>query len=294
MEVASAAPITAAADTESLETRGVRRWGGAGGGGCAGDGGGNPRRVLAAVPGGYADPAAPEESCWPPAIPPALHLEWATTTWAEWLMPAGGGGCREKHLVHIRGSLPFPLEERKKKTCHGVFPARQHWETFQNAGFALQPVTNVPRNASRIFIPGPGSRGEQGGREASLHFQVNFVRSQGLFPSGVGTNHSHRSSCPRKGKPAGGSCCVPPVQKGPRARTAPGCTTFLRADGAAAGSQRDSPGPRVWGLESPVPGGARRRSSPDGSRGPGAGASLPPAWDRCLLPAPGNLKKEPR
>lgn len=134
MEVASAAPITAA--TESLETRGLREWGGAGR--CAGAGGGNPRRVLAAVPGGYADPAVPEEGCWPPAIPPALRLEWATATWAEWLMPAGGGGCRDKHLMHIRGSLPCSsLKEGEKNLSPCVLPARRHWETFQNPGFAL-------------------------------------------------------------------------------------------------------------------------------------------------------------
>lgn len=134
-----------------------------------------------------------------------------------------------------------------------------------------------------------------------LHFQINFVRSQGLFPSGVGINHSHRSSSPAAPALGRGNLQVAAVvshlsQRSvrPRAGASQGFLTFPGADGAASGSPRDSPGPQFWGLEPPFPGGARQKPSPDGCLEPGARASLPPAWDRCPLPAPGSRRKEPR
>lgn len=67
MEVASAAPITAAAATESLETRGVRGWEG---GRAAADGRyrgreGPPRGLHCGCQGsrGSSDPVPPGEGC---------------------------------------------------------------------------------------------------------------------------------------------------------------------------------------------------------------------------------------
>lgn len=192
MEVASAAPITAAAATESLETHGLREWGGAGGMRRSRRGEPPP-----SVPRGYADPAPPEEGCWPPAIPPALRLEWATATWAEWLMRAGGGSVGINTLC-ISGIFTLLLIRGGEKTCHGVLPARQRWETFQNERFcaALQPGTNVPRNASRVSIPGPGSRGEQGGTVRAADFPNKLCLESGALSLRGGNKSQHRSSSP--------------------------------------------------------------------------------------------------
>ena len=219
-----------------------------------------------------------------------------------------GGGCRDKHLVHIRGSLPFLLtrKEGKKKPVTVRCLLASAGKNLQETGFcaAPQPITSVSRNASCVFFPGSASRGEQGGRGRPPAFPNKLCQESGALS--LGGNKSQRSqlfprhSFPWKGKSAGGSLrpgwgssrWVAPApkgagDKGPRAGTPPGSPTFPGAHGAAA-EPEGHPSPAFAGAWSPLPPGFPRRCEAEAEprRLPGPmGWGLPsPAWARLLLP----------
>lgn len=290
MEVASAAPITAAAAaTESLETRGVRGVGGEG----------THHRVPHHRPRGSrgcSDPAPPGGGMLSARRPSSPSASSGCQGLGVNVLCGGRGGlrCWDKHLVHIRGSLPFcSLEEGWGwwETCYDVLPARQHRENLRETGFSRCATAGNKWLAKCLlpFLPG----GREGGREGGdllLHFQINFVRGPGLFPSGE-INHGARSSPPAAPSPGRGKPrAAPPAPKGTGGRGTDGrdptgVPQLLRQRGWA----RVTPQPRVCGgLEPPLPpemgGGGRAPTAARGGGGPPPSALLPAGATRGRVP----------